>query len=79
MNLGGALYEGANRVDEALAHFATALRLQARFGGRRTVPRVVLGDLGRAGRSHQPPRDGVALRPDYAFAREQLARLRAAR
>ena len=78
-NLGGALFEGANRVEEALAHFATALRLKPDSAETHGNLGVVLGDLGRRAEAIGHLETALRLRPDYAFAREQLARLRASR
>jgi tetratricopeptide (TPR) repeat protein len=76
-NLGGALFEGAGRVDEALGHFATALRLKPDSAETHGNLGVVLGDLGRRSEAIGHLETALRLRPDYAFAREQLARLRA--
>lgn len=78
-NLGGALFEGANRVEEALAHFATALRLKPDSAETHGNLGVVLGDLGRRAEAIGHLETALRLRPDYAFARDQLARLRAGR
>lgn len=78
-NLGGALFEGSGRVDEALGHFATALRLKPDSAETHGNLGVVLGDLGRRTEAIHHLETALRLRPDYAFAREQLARVRAGR
>jgi tetratricopeptide (TPR) repeat protein len=75
-NLGGALLEGAQRVDDAIAQFNTALRLKPDSAETHTNLAVALADRGDRAEAVRHLEQALRLRPDYAFAREQLARLR---
>jgi tetratricopeptide (TPR) repeat protein len=78
-NLGGALLEGAQRVDDAIVNFNAALRLKPDSPETHTNLAVALADRGDRAEAIRHLEQALRLRPDYAFAREQLARLRGGR
>lgn len=77
-NLGNALFEGGNRAEEAVAQFTVALKLRPNSAETHCNLGVVLASQGRQAEAIRQLEEALRLKPDYAFAREQLAQVRAA-
>ena len=78
-NFGNALLEGAGRLDEAITQFDTALRLKPDSAETHFNLGVAHGDRGNRAEAIRHLQEAIRLRPDFAQARDELAKIRAAR
>ncbi len=77
-NLGGALLEGSTRIDDAITHFTAALRLKPDSPETHCNLALALADRGDRAAALRHFAEALRLKPDYTFARDEMAKLRAA-